>query len=343
MISRFTCVAVAFLALLLSAHALPSRLEEPNSQCSGVTTVFRTLTVTAQPPLRTGGVKESPRPNNEDRNKKQKTTSSEKPKSTPAGGNDGKDGEGEKNRGNTGNKGRNKNNGGGNNNDPQKSLTLDPRVIGKGFANDGQGDKPTIGQVRSLTTTNNFINYCLTVPNLPITNGKQITSGSCNPVPIGAIPSVDNMPSSKFIFPKNFATIKAGQTFTIEMAIKNIETGFFVNAKANYFAAPQQLNNGGQIKGHSHVVVEKLDSLDQTRPTDPKAFTFFKGLNGVAQNGKLSTTVDDGLKPGVYRMSSINTSSNHQPAIAPVAQHGFLDDAVYFTVTPDGKPRKGSK
>lgn len=209
-------------------------------------------------------------------------------------------------------------------------VGLDPRVIGKAFENDGQ-DVPAPGQVKSLTTTNNFINYCLTVPNLPITNGKQITTGSCNPVPIGAIPSVDLMPSSKFIFPKNFDTIKAGQTFTIEMAIKNMETGFFVNAQANYFAAPQQLNNGGQIKGHSHVVVEKLDSLDQTQPTDPKKFAFFKGLNAAAKNGKLTTNVDNGLQPGVYRLSSINTSSNHQPVIAPVAQHGSLDDAVYVS------------
>lgn len=209
-------------------------------------------------------------------------------------------------------------------------AALDPRVIGKGFQNDGQ-DVPAPGQVRSLTSKNNFINFCLTVPNSPITNGKQVTGGSCNPVPMGSIPSADRMPSCKFLFPKNFATIKAGQTFTIEMAITNMETGFFVNAQSNYFAAPQQLNNGGQIKGHSHVVIEKLDSLDQTRPTDPKTFAFFKGLNGAAQNGKLSTAVDNGLQPGVYKLSSINTSSNHQPVVVPIAQHGSLDDAVYVS------------
>lgn len=60
------------------------------------------------------------------------------------------------------------------------------------------------------------------------------------------------------------------------MAIKNLQTGAFVNAQANYFAAPQQLNDQGVIIGHSHVVAELLDSPDQTTPTDPKKFAFFK-------------------------------------------------------------------
>ncbi|KAF8807789.1 hypothetical protein BYT27DRAFT_7256339 [Phlegmacium glaucopus] len=224
---------------------------------------------------------------------------------------------------------------GNNSNDPQTSLTLDPRVIAKGFANDGQ-DVPSPGQVKSLTSTNNFINFCLTVSKLPITNGKQIATGSCNPAPMGLIPSSNNMPSSKFTFPKNFSTLKANQSFTIEMAIRNMQTGFFVNAEANYFAAPQQLNAQGQIQGHSHVVIEELSSLDQTTPTSPKNFVFFKGLNAAAANGKLSATVPTGLNVGFYKLSSINTASNHQPILVPIAQHGSLDDAIYFSVTSDG-------
>lgn len=226
--------------------------------------------------------------------------------------------------------------------DPQKSLTLDPSVIAKGFANDGQ-DVPVKDQVASLTSVNNFINFCATVPKLPITNGKQIPTGSCNPAPIGAIPSADKMPSSKFTFPKNGGTIPANKKFTISMAIKNLETGNFVNAQQNYFSAPQQLNGQGTIRGHSHVVVEKLRSFDQTSPTNPKNFVFFKGLNEKAQGGVLSAEVVGGLPAGVYRVSSINTAANHQPVIVPVAQHGFLDDAIYFTVTADGKPPKAAK
>lgn len=225
--------------------------------------------------------------------------------------------------------------------DPQKSLTLDPAVIAKGFANDGQ-DVPVKDQVASLTSSNNFINFCATLPDLPITNGKQIPTGSCNPAPIGVIPSTDKMPSSKFSFPKNGGTIPANKKFTISMAIKNLETGNFVNAQQNYFSAPQQLNKQGTIRGHSHVVVEKLNSFDQTTPTNPNKFVFFKGLNEKAQGGVLSAEVAGGLPAGVYRLSSINTAANHQPVIVPVAQHGFLDDAIYFTVTADGKPAKTS-
>jgi hypothetical protein len=209
-------------------------------------------------------------------------------------------------------------------------LTLDPRVVAPGFANNGQ-DPPVTGQVASLTSTNNFINFCLTVPNLEITDGKQKQQGSCNPTPIGAIPSVDNMPSSKFVFPKNGGVVAPNQQFTIQMAIQKLVTGNFVNAQTNYFAAPQQLQNG-VIVGHSHVVVELLSSIDQTTPTNPRQFAFFKGLNAPADGGNLlRADVTDGLAAGSYRLCSINTAANHQPAIVPIAQHGALDDCVYFT------------
>ncbi|KAK0201037.1 hypothetical protein DFS33DRAFT_1265747 [Desarmillaria ectypa] len=216
------------------------------------------------------------------------------------------------------------------------SSALDPRVIGSNFANDGQST-PVAGQSPSLTTTNNFINFCLNVA-APITNGQQVKTGSCNPIPIGAIPSTDNMPSSKFTNPQNFGTLKANTAFDITMAIQKIQTGNFVNATANYFSAPQQLNSQGQIIGHTHVVIEKLDSLDQKTPTDPKTFAFFKGVNGAAVNGVVTASVDKGLPAGFYKLSSINAAANHQPVIVAIAQHGSLDDVVYFTVTNDGKP-----
>ncbi|OSD03725.1 hypothetical protein PYCCODRAFT_1444308 [Trametes coccinea BRFM310] len=216
--------------------------------------------------------------------------------------------------------------------DPQTSLTLVQSVIATGFANDGQ-DQPTAGQVPSLTSTNNFINFCATVPNLPITNGQQIKTGSCNPAPMGVIAATTNMPSSKFVNPKNGATIPANTNFTVQMAIQHLETGHFTNANENYFAAPQVVNAQGDIQGHSHVVIEALTSLDQTTPTDPNKFAFFKGLNDVAQNGVLSVTVDGGLPAGFYRIASINSAANHQPALVAIAQHGSLDDMVYFTVS----------
>jgi hypothetical protein len=222
-----------------------------------------------------------------------------------------------------------------NNANAQDSLTLDPKVIATGFENNGQ-QVPAAGQVASLTSSNNFINFCLTVPNQPITNGQQIKTGSCNPAPMGSIPSVNDMPSAKFVVPANGDTLPANTAFTITMAIANMETGNFVNADENYFAAPQQLNGQGQIIGHSHVVVESLTSLGQTTPTNPQVFAFFKGLNAAAVNGQLTADVTAGLPAGFYKVSSINTAANHQPVLVPVAQHGSLDDVAYFTVSASG-------
>jgi hypothetical protein len=149
---------------------------------------------------------------------------------------------------------------------------------------------------------------------------------------MGVIAATTNMPSAKFQNPKNGDTIPANQAFTVQMAINNLQAGNFVNAASNYYSAPQQVNAQGNIIGHSHIVIEQLSSLGQTTPTDPSKFAFFKGINGVAQNGVLSADVTDGLPAGAYRLASINAAANHQPVLVAVAQHGSLDDMVYFTV-----------
>lgn len=141
------------------------------------------------------------------------------------------------------------------------------------------------------------------------------------------------MPSAKFTNPKNGQDLAANTDFTISMAIKNLDTGNFVNAEANYFSAPQQVNSQGQITGHSHVVVEQIPSFTSTDPLDPTKFAFFKGLNAPAQNGILTADVATGLPAGFYRLCSINTAANHQPALVPVAQHGSLDDCVYVNTS----------
>lgn len=209
-------------------------------------------------------------------------------------------------------------------------IALDPKVLATGFENDGQ-DQPTAGQVPSLTSSNNFINFCLTVPNLPITNGQQVKTGSCNPAPMGVIAATTNMPSSKFVFPTNGQTIPENQPFTIQMAVSNLDTGFFVNANENYFSAPQQVGSSGNVQGHSHVVVDFISSITDTTPTNPTTFAFFKGLNDAASNGILTADVTEGLPAGSYRLASINTAANHQPVLVAVAQHGSLDDMVYVS------------
>jgi hypothetical protein len=218
-----------------------------------------------------------------------------------------------------------------NNSNLQESLTLDSSVIASGFAQNGQATQEA-GQVASLTSTNNFINFCAST-NQPLTNGAQVKTGSCNPAPMGQIPATTAMPSAKFTFPKNLDNIATENTsFVVTMAIQNLETGNFVNAATNYFSAPQQLNSQGQIIGHSHVVIEALDSITQTTPTDPTKFAFFLGLNAAAVNGVLTANVTNGLPAGSYKLTSINTAANHQPVLVPVAQHGSTDDSVYFTV-----------
>ncbi|KAK4050858.1 hypothetical protein OIV83_003280 [Microbotryomycetes sp. JL201] len=227
---------------------------------------------------------------------------------------------------------RSNNNNNNNNNDnfggsedPQTSLTLDSSQVQDGLALDGTQDDPNV--TPSATSVNNFINFCLTKENLPLTNGAQVRGGSCNPTPMGVIAAQNRAPTCKFVFPKNLDVIQADQDFTIQMRINNLVTGNFVNAQSNYFAAPQDTNNNGIIIGES---LRKIDSLDTTAVSDSTEFAFFKGLNEPAQNGILSADVPGGLPAGIYKMSSINSAANHQPVLVGVAQHGSLDDAVYF-------------
>lgn len=211
-------------------------------------------------------------------------------------------------------------------------LALDPKVIATGFEQDGQ-ETPTAGQVASLTSSNNFINFCLTVGNKPITNGQQIKTGSCNPAPMGVIAATTNMPSSKFVSPVNGQDFGVNTAFDIKMAVNHLETGNFVNAAANYYSAPQQVNGAGDIVGHTHFTVQDVGSFTSTTPLDPNVFAFFKGVNGAAVGGVVTESVSAGLPAGSYRVCSINTDANHTPCLVAVAQHGSLDDCVYVSGT----------
>ena len=145
---------------------------------------------------------------------------------------------------------------------------------------------------------------------------------------MGIIAAKTNMPSAKFQVPANGDKIAANKEFTIKLAISNLETGHFTNPTTTFHMAPQTLNEQGNIKGHSHVVIQKLTALDQKTPVSPTEFAFFKGLNDKAVDGILTTTVPGGLPKGVYRIATINSAANHQPALVAVAQRGALDDMV---------------
>jgi hypothetical protein len=234
--------------------------------------------------------------------------------------------------------GRRKNgnkNGGG----ASSSLTLLKELVQENSSRNGlNASNPA--QVASLTSTNNFINFCA---GQTITNGQQVVEGSCNGIVMGQIPSKKNMVGAKFQFPKNFDTVDPFQDFEVKLAIKGIQTGFFANPNTNYYAAPQQVNQDGRIIGHTHIVINKLSSFQDTTIADPTTFDFFKGIDPVAKNGISTVVVAKGLAPGAYKLCSINTAANHQPVLMPVAQHLSVDDCVYFTVRDQKKGKNGRR
>ena len=90
----------------------------------------------------------------------------------------------------------------------QNSLTLNPSIIASAFASNGQSvpttgafSKSSVmipfnnlvfstqGQSPSLTSTNNFINFCALETNRTRTGGLQVRAGSCNAAPMGIIPA----------------------------------------------------------------------------------------------------------------------------------------------------------
>ena len=131
---------------------------------------------------------------------------------------------------------------------------------------------------------------------------------------MGIIPSVDNMPSSKFVFPPNFAAIKAGETFTVKIIVTHLDTGWFTNPGTTYMAAPITVNAAGDVFGHSHIVIDRLTGFGQTTPTDPRNFVFFRALNDPAVGDFQSVDVTGGLPAGYYRITTFHTGANHQPS-----------------------------
>jgi hypothetical protein len=155
---------------------------------------------------------------------------------------------------------------------------------------------------------------------------------------MGDIPAKTSMVSSIITFPlAGSATIESDTTFNITVQMSNIVAGFFTNADATYYAAPQALS-GGLVVGHTHVTVQDLGaSLNPTTALDATQFAFFKGIND-AGNGKglLSATVTGGLPAGNYRVCTLAAAANHQPVLMPVAQRGTADDCTKFTVIGSG-------
>ena len=206
-------------------------------------------------------------------------------------------------------------------------IVLDPSVVCTNCLSDGLTSNAP-GEEASQTSSNNFINLCAG-SNLPLTNGIQLKTASCNSIPMGLIPAANNVPSVSFTNPPNGADLPANTLFTITMKVLNMEMGHFTNATSTYVMAPQQLNGAGIIKGHSHITMQLLSSATSTDPLDPTKFAFFKGLNNPTDgNGELSADVTKGVPAGSYRICSITTSANHASVVMGIAQRGSTEDCI---------------
>ncbi|KAI8454166.1 hypothetical protein BY996DRAFT_6431342 [Phakopsora pachyrhizi] len=216
----------------------------------------------------------------------------------------------------------------------QRSDKLDPKVIQLASSQNGSPDG---NQSASMTSLNNFINFCSSKEALSakLTNGTQSPDEiTCNPIPMGMIVPLKNAPSCRFQQPKNFDKLKADTAFKMILKIKNLETGSFVNPKTNYFSAPQVLSKKTHnVIGHAHVVAQKIKSLTSTEVLRPDKFEFFKGIDvSTDEDGYSSVILEKGLPAGAYRVSTLLSAANHQPILAGVAQRGAFDDVIYFTV-----------
>ncbi|KFH46497.1 hypothetical protein ACRE_026130 [Hapsidospora chrysogenum ATCC 11550] len=128
---------------------------------------------------------------------------------------------------------------------------------------------------------------------------------------MGKIPSTDRMVSAVITNPQNGDDIPANQDFSIDVQMINFSPGTFTNAQTTYYSAPQDLDGGGNIIGHTHVTVQDTgDDLNPTQPLDPTVFAFFKGINDPGNGqGLLSADVEGGLPAGNYRRGRGGASS----------------------------------
>lgn len=183
----------------------------------------------------------------------------------------------------------------------------------------------------------NFINLC---SGKTLTDGQMKEDGSCNPTPMGDIPSTDNMISTVITYPLPGDTVPANKDFTVSIQTHNLATGYFTNPLATYYSAPQSLDDTGKVRGHSHLVIQDIGCLRTTTPPPPTDFVFFAGVNDKSEDGVLSAQVEGGLPAGAYRLCTLVAAANHQPVLMPVPQRGSQDDCVRFEVV-DGREKRG--
>jgi len=219
----------------------------------------------------------------------------------------------------------------------QQPSCLLPSLIQRASSLTGQepgskGIKP--GQVAATTDRDNFINFC---EGKTLTDGQQLAGGSCNGIPMGSLPSAQNMISAVITNPRPGDRLAAGVGFNITVQTVHLRAGLFANPATNYYTAPQELDLAGDVYGHCHVTIQDIGSMTTTTPPDASKFAFFKGIDDAGNgNGLLTARVDGGLPPGVYRACTMMSATTHQPVVMPVAQRGAQDDCTRFEVMSGG-------
>ena len=179
----------------------------------------------------------------------------------------------------------------------------------------------------------NFINFCA---GKQLTNGQQRRNGSCNGIPMGRIPAVENMISTVITYPEFGGEVVANTTFNVSIQTSHLRAGFLANPTANYYTAPQELDENGDVIGHCHVTIQQIDDIKSAKPPSPSKVAFFLGVNDPGDGkGGLRAEVHGGLRAGIYRVCTMVAARNHQPVIMPVAQRGAQDDCVRFRVVGD--------
>ncbi|KAL1840397.1 hypothetical protein VTJ49DRAFT_523 [Mycothermus thermophilus] len=193
---------------------------------------------------------------------------------------------------------------------PKPSICLDPAALQTasyyhGLEDGTPGIRP--GLSKSETDRSNFINFCA---GRTLTNGQQNRAGSCNGIPMGRIPSVNNMITSIITYPQPGDRVPPRKTFNVTVQTRHLRAGYLVNPSVSYYTAPQDLDENGDIIGHSHISVQEIGSLRTLEPPDPTRFAYFKGIDEpVDENGALHAEVTGGLPPGVYRRGAQDDST----------------------------------
>ena len=87
------------------------------------------------------------------------------------------------------------------------------------------------------------------------------------------------MISSIITSPQPGDRLPPNTTFAVTIQTRHLRAGFLVNPSANYYTAPQDLDESGDVIGHCHISIQDIGSLRTVAAPDPTLFAFFKDVD----------------------------------------------------------------